>query len=266
MIYLQRTSRPTNPLTKVAIGAATVFIVGAILLQLFAPSFFPSVLHTLGLPLWRSNAAVGVSFSNFFGLLNSKRALILSNRDLKAKLEETQLRLTAQIALQDEYLKLKALFEGEGRKDAIIAAVLARPNVSVYDTLVIDAGTSEGVVAGDEVLVAENIMIGTVDHVFAHSAVVKLFSTPGESTLVEIGPQKIQTTAEGRGGGNFEARLPRGVEVAEGDSIIIPSIDPKLFAVVEKINVAPSDPFQVILFKSPVNLFEVEYVEIYPKH
>jgi cell shape-determining protein MreC len=104
-----------------------------------------------------------------------------------------------------------------------------------------------------------------VTEVYQRSSIVTLFSSPGVLTSVVIGPSHIQATAEGKGGGNFEAVLPRGVAVQEGDAILMPGINPLLFGTILKILAAPSDSFQTILFKNPVNMFELYYLELVPK-
>jgi len=65
------------------------------------------------------------------------------------------------------------------------------------------------------------------------------------------------------GGGNFEVKLPRGVDIREGDVISFPAINTQIVGVVEKIKVKAADPFQTILFKSPVNIYELRFVEIF---
>ncbi|OGG47381.1 hypothetical protein A2761_00140 [Candidatus Kaiserbacteria bacterium RIFCSPHIGHO2_01_FULL_51_33] len=260
MNYLRRSKRPPDPFTKF-VGGVFLFAVGTLaLVQFFAPSFFPAVLHSLGGALWRSDAA-SVSSLGIFNYLRSKEDLILQNRDLKRELQEAKLRLAIFSMLQEEYENLERLVGREPKKDFILAAVLTRPNVSLYDTLVIDAGTKVGV-APEDLVTAGGVPIGTLERVYADTSVVRLYSTPGQIVLVHLGAEGIQVSAESRGGGNFKARLPRDVVVTEGDAVILPGIEPSLFAIVEKVIVEPSDPFQTFLFKSPVDPYTIQYVEI----
>ena len=67
---------------------------------------------------------------------------------------------------------------------------------------------------------------------------------------------------EGLGGGNFAAKLPRDVEVKEGDAAVVPSISTSVFGFVEKIELNPTDSFQKIIFKIPANLSELKWVTV----
>lgn len=147
-------------------------------------------------------------------------------------------------------------------KDAVLGAVLARPNVSPYDTFVIDIGKSSGIQKDDNVFVQGNVFIGKIDEVNKNTSTVILFSSPGQITQVSIGLQNISANAKGRGGGNFIVELPRGTEVEKGDIVTMLGIDIKLFAVVEEIESNPSDPFITILFKNPINMNDVKWVQV----
>src|SRR3989344_7529773 len=137
MNYLQRTKRPANPFTRLFGGILFTAAGVGILIQLFAPSFFPGVLHGLGGALWRGSAA-SISSFDFFAYLDSKETLIRENQELKRKLSKAELRLAALPLLQEEYAKLQFLAGRESEKQFTLAAVLVRPNVSLYDTLVVD--------------------------------------------------------------------------------------------------------------------------------
>jgi hypothetical protein len=79
---------------------------------------------------------------------------------------------------------------------------------------------------------------------------------------VVLGSSSISVEAIGIGGGNFNIFLPREVEVKENDVIVIPSITSNIFGIVEKVNFKETDSFQTVLFKSPVNISELSFVEV----
>ncbi len=107
-----------------------------------------------------------------------------------------------------------------------------------------------------------NIYIGEVSEVYPHISKIILYSTPGHKLSVVLGTNSVSVEAVGVGGGNFNIFLPREVEVKEGDVIIIPSITTNVFGIVEKVNFKDKDSFQTVLFKSPVNISELSFVEI----
>ena len=85
-----------------------------------------------------------------------------------------------------------------------------------------------------------------------------------ETIDVLVGTSTVEKTATGMGGGNFSLQMPVGSNVNIGDPIIIPSISANIFSMVEKIDSEPTDSFETILFKSPVNISELQYVEVVP--
>ncbi|HYF10110.1 MAG TPA: hypothetical protein VD967_00705, partial [Candidatus Paceibacterota bacterium] len=96
---------------------------------------------------------------------------------------------------------------------------------------------------------------------YERSALVKLLSAPGEEQEVMIG-SSTPAKAIGVGGGNFRILLPKGSAVAVGDPIVFPSISPRIFGKVEEIESDASDTFERVYFQSPVNLFELRWIEI----
>ena len=150
---------------------------------------------------------------------------------------------------------------------AILAVVLTRPSVSLYDTFVIDIGEDFGVKDGDRVLVSGDIFIGTVDEVHGNTSIVKLFSSPGVFTPVFIGHENISVNAAGVGGGNFIAKLPRGVDVEKGYVVTMSDINTRVFAVIEEqgddvtiADISSEDKREILktLSQSPVELQAVK--------
>ena len=89
-----------------------------------------------------------------------------------------------------------------------------------------------------------------------------MYSSYGEKTLVLIGQNNVEKEAIGIGSGNFKVEMPREADVKEGDTIVIPSISPNIFGVVEKVQFKATDSFQNVLFKSPINILELKWVEV----
>lgn len=226
------------------------------------PSFVRATVRVLMQPILRSQGALSTGASSLLAAFSSKVALERDNARLRQELSEAQLELLERNELKAELEALKAQFGRTLPLKGVLAAVLSWPNQSPYDTLIIDAGANEGVVKGSLVYVGGDIALGLVREVYASTALVSLFSTPGEQTAVLIGEPGVAAVALGRGAGNFSVKLPRGADVKETDTVVIPGIDPKLFAVVERIIDNPADTFKTVLFKNPVNLSEIRYVYV----
>jgi hypothetical protein len=58
--------------------------------------------------------------------------------------------------------------------------------------------------------------------------------------------------------------MPKGSNIAVGDSIILPSISPNIFATVGRIDSEVADSFETIAFRIPVNIDTLQWVEVVP--
>lgn len=232
-----------------------------VLLLIISTSPVRSTLFSVALPVWKiQNYIVN---SNFFEYFKSKQTLINERLIMEQKLFLAGNLIDINNTLEAENENLKDLL---GRRNinikSILAKILVKPPQTPYDLLIVDIGSDLGVKVGDKVVANTNIYIGEVSEVFPQSSKITLYSTPGETIPVVLGINSISVEAVGIGGGNFNIFLPREVEVKEGDVIIIPIITANVFGIVEKIIFKETDSFQTVLFKSPVNISELSFVEI----
>jgi cell shape-determining protein MreC len=260
--YLQQRNRIRQRKPKPALTIVFFVIIFIIAIRLIYPSTFSGALHFLSKPMWSSNTFITGRVSLMAALLRSKQSLVTENKILKQQIKNSASEILTLEMLRQENIALKEVMGRNISEDTTLATVLVRPNVSPYDSFIIDIGENYGIEKGNYVIVSDDIVIGVIDSVYGSSSVVKLFSAPGERTNVAIGPNNVLTEAIGRGGGNFIARVPRGVDVAEDDLITMPGINQKMFGIVEEIIANPTDPFQTILFKNPVNMQEVRLVQV----
>jgi cell shape-determining protein MreC len=226
-------------------------------------NFPKNILFNLSGPVWRLERSVMGGVGDIGALFKTKRALIEENRTLKEELTRLTSLETANVLLEEENLMLK---EKLGRpatsKKKVLSSILIRPNRSPYDTLIIDAGTSLGVESGQGVVAGENVALGEVVEVYKNEAKVVMYSSPGIETDILIGGDNISHTAIGLGGGNYEVTLPREVVIESGEIIKIPSLGNIILGVVGEIDSDPADAFQRILFKTPINVQQVKWVEV----
>ena len=219
-------------------------------LQSFAPSIWG-----MGEQFSRFNAKI---FSAFY----SKSSLLEENETLKKEIRDISLKLLDRNLLYEENLSLKERLGRSGSGQTIVARVIVKPPQSIYDVLVVDVGSKEGIKGGEKVLYGDNIMIGEIAEVSEKTSKVRLFSSSGEQINVTIGNHAVPALATGAGGGNFEIKIPRDTPISLGDRILAPSIMPYFLGVVEYVESKESDPFERILFKSPISPLEIETVEI----
>lgn len=224
---------------------------------------FKETLNKFALPFWKFDAYAGGEFSSLFSIIRSKKSLILENRRLNGELDKTKSEMLIYEELQKENQDLKALLgRDDVKKGLVLGAVLVKPSISPFDVVIIDIGKDKGVEKGDRVLYQGTIIIGEIDEALANSSKVKMYSSPGEKFIAFIGPKSIQVEAEGLGGGNFMAKLPREMLINKGDMAIVPGIATSVFGFVERVESNPADSFQKVLFKNSVNLAEMKWVEV----
>lgn len=237
-------------------------VVLAILVNTFAFGFVSRTLQVVARPLWGTQARVADSLSIISDFFYSKRTLIEENGRLRQEIVSLRLLgVTAQVTQQEnEALRTAGLREDTSER--VAGAVIARPNRSVYDTLVIDIGWQHGVKKDSLVFAYENILIGSVAEIYAKTALVQLYSSPGTITDVFVGNEGVSVAAVGRGGGNFEITLPRGITIAKGDTASSPALDGGLLGIVGEVVLNPTDSFQTILLRSPINIQSLRIVTV----
>lgn len=237
------------------------FLIIIVLMAVLLTSPAKSLLFFIAEPIWKLENSI--LDSNLFEYFKFKQTLINEKQTLGQRLMATADLSALNDILKNENTTLKDLL---GRKEitqnTILSAVLVKPPQIPYDSLIVDVGLSHGVKIGDKVIANANVYIGEVSEVNTASAKVTLYSTPGKKLSIVIGNSSVTAEAVGSGAGNFSITLPREVEVKEGEVIVIPSITPNVFGIVEKVDYRDKDSFQTILFKSPINISELRFVEV----
>lgn len=195
-------------------------------------------------------------------IVQSKYSLVKENKRLSDEISSRDASMLLLDALRTENEELKKQLGRTGKGKDILGVILSRPPISPYDTLIIDIGTSDGVMVGNKVYTSGDTLVGDVVEAYEHTAKVSLFSTPGRETSILVGSSTIATQTVGKGGGNFSAKLPADVKIHVGDTILTTQIRPHAFGVVEEILIDSSDSLQTILFKSPINIHEFRFVQV----
>jgi cell shape-determining protein MreC len=206
---------------------------------------------------------VGNKLSNIKSYFFSKKSLFLENENLKAQISESEADRAnySSVVAENENLK-EILGRKNTNKNIILAAILAKPNQSLFDTLIVDVGEKNGVKIGDMVFALGNVPIGRIAEIYPNSSKVILFSNAGEKTQVVISGGQVFMEIVGRGGGNFEMIIPRDLTLEKGNQVTMPGINPYVLAVVETIISDPRDPFTKVLLACPINIQELKFVQI----
>ncbi len=225
--------------------------------------------------------SLGEEFSSVRSFFQSKQALQQENENLKLQLNEMSARMSNYTAVLDDDIKIKEVLGRKGnslgKNNMTLAAILAKPNQSPYDTLIIDAGARQGIKVRDTVFALGDVPVGYVGLIYGDSSKVVLFSNPGEKTevVISLGPpsggasslagrasKSVFMQVTGRGGGNFEMILPRDFVLENGSEVVLPGLNPYVLGIVQTIISDPRDSFQKALLVSPVNIQELKFVEV----
>lgn len=217
--------------------------------------------QTAAVPLWKAGDFVDNAAVPLTSYFSSKSSLSSQNKELQTQIDAMVAKLADRDYLRDENLRLKNTFGRSISNKRIFAVVLSKPGQAPYDVLVIDVGKDQNVIVGQKVLF-ENVLIGEISEVLEHSSKVVLYSSSEHTFPVFVGEKGLEAQVVGRGGGNYEIKMPRNSGTAIGEIIYVPHIEPRILGTVEKIESGPKDAFELLLFKSPVNFNTLRFVEI----
>ena len=222
-----------------------------------------SVAHFVFRPVFYVGNTTGNGLYKIKAYFTFKSSLLEDKQNLVNTLDEKMALYSNYASVLDENVKMKEILGRKNPKiNMILAGILAKPNQSLYDTLIVDAGLDEGVSLGSRVFALGNVPIGRVAEVYKHSSKIILFSNPGEETEVVIRGKDIFMQLVGRGGGNFEMASLKDLTLDKGTEVLLPGINSYVAATVEKSISDPRDSFDKILLVSPVNIQELKFVQI----
>ncbi len=265
MNYLQDKRAPRGRFKKYSF-----FVYPAILLMVFFAfrtgflANFSGIARTIARPAISVGHFFSHSFSGVKNIITSKNSLAKENAELAAKLEEANAKLADREILASENENLKAVLGRKTSKSFLLSVVLAGPGSSAYDTFLIDAGKNDGVFVGQKVFADGVIVLGTVEEVYNNSARVRLFSSSGVETSIVVKNGALDSFVKltGRGGGNFEMDAPKDFVLEPGTAVALPGLNAEVVAIAGATISDPRDPKTKILFTTPINIFNLKFVEL----
>tara|TARA_Y100000310_G_scaffold144593_1_gene143834 strand:- start:1723 stop:2529 length:807 start_codon:yes stop_codon:yes gene_type:complete len=246
--------------------AAVIVIVVFFMLTKFV-SFFTeptTLLDPVTSTLWGGENKFSQAIRNSLSFFVEKTNLVKSNVELTDRVRSLHsIELYVQL-LEEENDKLRNILgkRGGASTNSIVAAVLAGPGRTTYDTMIVDVGTRDGVVAGNQVIVGEGVLLGEVIEALPRTSKVSLYTAPDVETHVLLNPDNIATVAVGQGGGNYKMIVPRDISILEGSIIKVRGSRDLVLGTVGNVKSDPADPFQEILSKPPVNVRTIKWVEV----
>ena len=237
--------------TNVSWGTLALAVAVLLLLvRLSIPNFFWYVFT----PAFRASDAIAQASHAFLSSFGNASALTLQNEKLTDE--------NAALAAENEALLEKTRSVSGLVADAhgISAGVVARPPESPYDTLVLAAGSADGVTLGQEAFGEGNIPLGTVTSLLAHFSRVTLFSSAGTSVLGWVGSKHFPLIIKGAGAGAVSASVPRSANIAVGDIVSVPGPGSLPIGTVIRVDSDASSPSVTLLIRLSTNLFSTTWV------
>lgn len=233
-----------------------VLLITLLLLSLRGPvaNTLGGFFAVIGRPFWSVRDGAVSIYGEFTATISSKITLEAENAHLRDVLDEVALDAYSRQQLREENEDLKAMLGRKSEYDFTLARILSAPPVSPYDTLLIDAGTDQGVFIGMQALSQGDFKVGEVTRVWGRTALVSLYSTPNTQLSVTVGSSSIPAVAWGLGGGNLRIILPRGVSVKVGDMANIPALAPEYAGTVDAIDRPEGSSLEAIYVRLPFDV------------
>jgi cell shape-determining protein MreC len=249
-------------------GALTILVV--LLLSIggsFARDWFAGPLLFVAQPFWQAGDNLGQTLSTQISSLGQSRpTLLIENKNLRDENNKLKIMLLAKNEVEADNLKLRVILgRGQDKIKPLVTRVIFLPNFIPYNSLLLDIGKNNGTRAlkiGDLVVADGVVLIGRVAEVDATFSKARLISAETNLPVV-IGSKNIPAVATGSGVGNFTITLPKDTPVTLGDRVMAPLLNNYLIGSVGHIEKVASRPTQTIFVKTPVNLFQLKWLEIY---
>lgn len=190
------------------------------------------------------------------------------NRQLRAELEQTRLRLhavEARATEADQLAALLALKQAHPQAPLLAAEVIGSSAAATSRVIFLNRGRQDGVERNMVVLTADGI-VGKVIQVFSASAQVLLITDPDSGVGAMLADSRVQGVVKGTGRNLTRLEyVPNEASVAVGNRVLTSGQDqlyPKGFPIGTVASARPGESFQEILVTPAARLNQLEYVFI----
>lgn len=249
MIYRQK-NKKTGYRKYVVIG---IFF---IILSLFTV-FFKTIIQGVASPILNIHSGIFSSIGNLSGYFQSKNELQKINKELTEQNQDYKIQLLTLESVQkeNEILKSQLNFIVPEHKTAV-AKIITKPPFSPFDTFVINSNDQ---IKKDQKVFYKKLLVGRIIETYTNTAIVKLHSSSDEKVPIQLLGNEFE--AEGQGNLSFKIKIPKSL-VVEKNTPIYSSETNSILGVVQTIYSDEASAFQDIYFKYPININDLDYVEV----
>ena len=237
------------------------FLFILVIVILVFPSFLEKVSDTFISPAHMMRTWFYSSESSVAILWREKRELQDEIEDWERQWAEHSGSQASIQRLSNENSELRALL-GEGQKERIIAGVIGRPNNLPYDVYMINKGNQQGIQLHAPVFFGFDTMVGFISYVQESYSLVTLISTPRQKTTMFIIESNVFVHAEGYGSGWVRLRVPQGIVVNEGDTVLVASAPQSVIGQIERIETTSTQPEQFAFVSLPQSIFSTRFLAV----
>lgn len=204
---------------------------------------------------------IRAGMDNTLQYLSSRTLLSREVSKLQKELTELADLVIQNRILREENSSLRTL-AGRGTGDErILAGVIGKPPLTPFDVILLDAGKRDGIVPG-MMVVSGKVFLGKVIETLEDVSKAELFSLGGKTLEGVIARSGTSITLKGRGGGNFEAEVPRPFDIEVGDIISLPGLETLVIADVLSVESDTTAVFKKAFLRTPLTIANLRFVEI----
>lgn len=155
------------------------------------------------------------------------------------------------------------ILRGENADNGISANIVFGGEYIFSDSVFLNKGSEHGIEIGDLVIYKSSIAIAKIENVFPKHSKATPFSRFANKVSLRFGSENsILFEAEGNGGREIIALLPKGSGVNTGDSVYISEAPRFLAGIVEWVEKKESRDFEELSIVLPVSLRSIAEVNI----
>lgn len=261
MTTLLRSSSGRRRIGPLALKAAVGLVAALALFGALSAAPAAPAASALAAPVIAGKGGIIAAMRGMAALWKSKAALVAENESLRAQLADDAGQDALIETLSAELASSVRGFDGL-TAPRTLAAVLATPSQSLYDTLLVGAGAADGLETGDIVVSSGGAAIGTVAGVARDTATVLLFSAAGRHTTGSLASHGDQIDVVGMGGSGLEALVPHDLPVPVGEQVMLTSAPGRLLGTVRRTGERPGGSLKVLFIETPANPNELSFVAI----
>jgi len=248
-----------------ALTALAVFLL--FILSGFSRDLLTGPLVFFAEPFWQASDNLGsVAAAQVASLGQNRGSLLAENKNLREENDKLKVLLLAKKNIEADNAQLRVILgRSQDKTRPIVARVIFLPNFVPYNNLLLDVGKTNGtrsLKVGDLVVANGMVLVGRLAEIRGTYSKARLISAEADLPVV-IGGKNIPAVAVGSGAGNFMIILPKDTPVLIGDRVTAPLLNDYLIGSVGHIEKLASRPTQTILVRTPINLFQLKWLEIY---